>query len=68
MTAFDTTIYFKNSDGEVVPVTLPLSDARLAIGHHPHEWAATPDGFAPPRVRVVAPEPEGALGSAEIAE
>jgi hypothetical protein len=63
MTAFDTTIYFKNADGEVSPVRLPATDAALACAHHPHEWARTVDGFAPPRVKV-DPEPEGEAASA----
>jgi hypothetical protein len=81
MTAFDTTIYFKNSSGEVHPVRLPATDALLACRHHPVEWALTPDGFAPApegfafsagdgrgRASVkVAPEPGDEPGSAASA-
>jgi hypothetical protein len=33
----DMTVYFKNAAGEVHPVLLPATDARLACGHHPAE-------------------------------
>ena len=59
------TIFFRNAAGEVVPVTLPASDARLAVAHHRTEWSATRDGFAPAPASVkVAPEPEDEAASA----
>jgi hypothetical protein len=53
------TIFFRNADGEVVPVTLPATDALLACRHHPVEWAATPDGFAPAPEGFVFSEGDG---------
>jgi hypothetical protein len=37
MTAFDAVAYFRDPAGEVHPVLLPATDARLACGHHPAE-------------------------------
>jgi hypothetical protein len=59
MTTFDTTVYFKNAAGEVCPVLLPRIDALLACRHHPVEWAATPDGFAPAPDGFVFSEGDG---------
>jgi hypothetical protein len=59
------TIFFRDADGQVRPVTLPASDARLAVAHHRTEWSATRDGFAPAPASVkVAPEPEDEAASA----
>jgi hypothetical protein len=57
------TVYFRGLDG-IHEVLLPVTDALLAVRHHPVEWSLTRDGHAPsPEGFVFSAGDGGGLGS-----
>jgi hypothetical protein len=57
------TVYFRNAAREVHAVLLPVTDALLAVAHHPVEWSLTRNGHSPaPKGFVFSEGGGGGLG------
>ena len=57
-------VYFRDADGAVYCVRLASVDANSAVDRFPHEWARSPDGFAPRPAHLKGQKPVGPRGIA----